>query len=350
MITRYFFRSSRLSCEAATQLAGCAGFAGFRPNLSLGLLMNLPAFRLTALFFCLLVNVYCSVPVLATGAGSYRDIKMAPDRDTAAEARGELRTDAQEASRLLRVEAMVEKLRAAKQAGISDSTQLPRTIQQARLLCLLKIFIAMEEVRNVIAVINRELSVSYTALDSLTTKRDMAMNMLNTTIFMQAGILGCISQGVNFKYGQPITSKTIATVNFSNITGLSTLGLLVPSIWSRRIDSPPNFLAHVFNESYRPGDAEKSYLWKFMSSPIPGSSDGLTRREILIRHWHDFAGLDSQQEGQVKRLAAMPAADERLRESIRLLSQRITLLHDLKTHLEEFDGSLFELHNAITMN
>jgi hypothetical protein len=311
--------------------------------------MNLLFFRLAILFTCLLVSFYCPAPGLATGAGSYRDIKMAPNRDRVAESRGELRTDAQEASRILRVEPLVEKLKATKEAGIT-ATQLPRPIQQARLLCLVKIFIAMEEVRKVVGVINRELSVSYTALDSLTTKRDMAMNMLNTTIFMQAGVLGCISQGVNFKYGQPITSKTVATVNFSNITGLSAVGLLVPSIWSRRIDSPPNFLAHIFNESYRPGDAEKSYLWRFMSSPIPGSTDGLTRREVLIKHWEDFAALDSKQERQVKRLAAMPAGEERLSESIRILSQRITLLHDLKTHLEEFDGSLFELHNAITMN
>ena len=311
--------------------------------------MNLLFFRLAILFTCLLVSFYCPAPGLATGAGSYRDIKMAPNRDRVAESRGELRTDAQEASRILRVEPLVEKLKATKEAGIT-ATQLPRPIQQARLLCLVKIFIAMEEVRKVVGVINRELSVSYTALDSLTTKRDMAMNMLNTTIFMQAGVLGCISQGVNFKYGQPITSKTVATVNFSNITGLSAVGLLVPSIWSRRIDSPPNFLAHIFNESYRPGDAEKSYLWRFMSSPISGSTDGLTRREVLIKHWEDFAALDSKQERQVKRLAAMPAGEERLSESIRILSQRITLLHDLKTHLEEFDGSLFELHNAITMN
>jgi hypothetical protein len=303
--------------------------------------------RLLIILICWCASL---LPSFATGAGSFRDIKMTPDRDLEAEARGELRADAQEASRILRVESLVEKLREAKRAGITDTSQLPRPVQQARLLCLWKIFVAMEEVRKVVGVINRELSISYTALDSLTTKTNMTTNTINTVNFMQGGVLGCISQGVNFHYGQPITSKTIATVTFSIGTGLAAVGLFAPSLWSRRIGPPANTLAHVFREGYLPPDANRSYLWRFVSSPIPGSNTGLTRREILIKHWEAFSGLDSKNQNRLTRLSAMPLGEEKLSESIRIVTQRIDLLHDLKTHLEEFDGSLFELHNAITIN
>ena len=303
-----------------------------------------------AILLCVCNTVLLAGPALANGAGSFRDIKMAPERDRAGEARGELRAEAQELASLLNIKPLVEKLQAAKLGQPGAGSETSRPIEQARVLCLWKIFIALQEVRKVVAVINIELSNSYETYNSLTSKRFMTANMLNAVNFMQGGILGTVNKSMNLKYGQPIPATEISITTFGLGTGIPAIGLLVPSIWSRKIDSPPNTLAHIFNASFKPADANNSYLWKFINSPIPGSTLNLTRREILIRHWEDFAALYSKDVNCTKRLAAMPNAEERLTENIRILSQRINLLQDLKTHIEEFDASLYELHKAIAIN
>ena len=108
-----------------------------------------------------------TAPVLANGAGSFRDIKLGAERDKVAEAHGELRAEAEEVALLLKIKPFVEKLRAAKASSSSDSVQSSRPIEQARLLCLWKIFIALEEVRKVVAVINIEIAQSNESFNSL---------------------------------------------------------------------------------------------------------------------------------------------------------------------------------------
>lgn len=76
----------------------------------------------------------------------------------------------------------------------------------------------------------------------------------------------------------------------------------------------------------------------------------LTRRQILIKHWEAFEKLNSKDERRLKKLAAAPSYSERLNESIRIVSQRMDLLHGLRTHIEEFDTELYELHQAITLD
>jgi hypothetical protein len=298
---------------------------------------------------CFSSLVCAVVPACANGAGSYKDIKMTPERDIEAETRGEMRAEASEVARLMNIDLLVEKVVHCKNSAPQE-TQIPKPTQQARLLCLWKIFIALEEVRKVVANINFEIAASHVALDSLTSKSEMTTNLFNTFNFMQGGILGATSKAINFKYGYPHASKEVSEVGFGIGAGLPGVRMLLPNLWSRQIDGPPNSLTVILNESYKPNDAEKSYLWKFLTSPIPGSPNKLTRREILIKHWEAFAKLNSADERLIKRLSANPTAEEKLRESIRVISQRLSLLYDLKSHVEEFDASLYELHKVITMN
>jgi hypothetical protein len=128
--------------------------------------------------------------------------------------------------------------------------------------------------------------------------------------------------------------------------GLSTL-LLSPYVIKSDLLPPPDALSNIANVSYQPGDANRSYLWQFLEAKLPGSD--LKRRQALVRHWQDFAGLSSKEEGRFRMPSSSPEV-ENLTVAIINTNRRITLLHDLQTHIEEFDGSLFELHQAITLN
>ena len=111
---------------------------------------------------------------------------------------------------------------------------------------------------------------------------------------------------------------------------------------SRRLDA----LSNIANVSYHPVDANRSYLWQFwkLDSPEP-----LETQAGFSQTLADFAGLSSKEEERFHMPSGSPEVDN-LTVAIINTNRRITLLHDLQTHIEEFDGSLFELHQAITLN
>jgi hypothetical protein len=278
---------------------------------------------------------------------SYRDISLSPVVKLGVTS-SSMRPDAEEMANLFNVHALADQIRQARDSHVSP---LPRSIEQARLICLYRLYIASEETRKAVASIDFELSKSNQALGALTAKRDAARNMLTTLNFAQGGSAGIVKQSLSFKGGAKVAARQeIAMSSFGTSIALSIANLLLPSIWSRKIDSAPNSLATVFYESSRPADASNSYLWKFLNSPIPGSSDGETRKTILLKHLDTISAVDAQDEKTHKRLAAMPDPGREYDENIKILNKRINLLHDLETLFEEFDAALFEFHQAITIN
>jgi hypothetical protein len=325
--------------------------------------MNIPKTSINVL----LVLIVCA-PLRAFAFGedfkSYRDIKITPEifakAQTSGATDGVLRADADEIADLLHVRPLVAVIRTAKAAntsstsstsGASSTLVLSKSVQQARMLCLYKIMIASQETRKTIAIIDYEIANTNVSLSSLNAKRQAFSNTLNTSNFMQGGTAGVVKQSLSFPGGATAAPRQeIAMASFGTSIALALINLLSAGAWHRPIDSKPNTLAFVFDGARQPSDANQSYLWKFLSTKIPGSSSDLTRRALLVKHFQAIAGVNPADEIRVKRITATPPPDKELNESIRILNQRIDLLHDLKTHVEEFDGSLYEFHRAIQMN
>jgi len=280
---------------------------------------------------------------------SFLDVKLTPTIDPLHAAKGEMRADADEVANLLNIKAMVEQIREAKRQGILSGSMVPRSIQQSRLLCLWKLLIASQEVRKANAAIDFELANSYTSLDKLMVRQNMTINLLNTANFLQGGVIGTIKQsmGLSTQTARLPVRQEIAITSFSTGTLLSLMNLAVPYVYRRKIEAPPNSLVPFFNSDRQPNDADKSYLWKFLNTPVPGEDATLTRRQILVKHWQSFSGLNLNDETALKKLATS-ATSENLSENIGIVAKRIGLLHDLRTHIEEFDGCLYELHREIT--
>ena len=282
---------------------------------------------------------------------NFADIKLTPDVSAQSELRGELRPDALELAEILKIRPYIDLLREAKKAGTGDGgAPMPRRLLNAKLLCLFKIVAAQQEVRKVVAIIDYDLAKTNIDLSGLTAKRDRTTNMINTVNFMQGGILGITKQSLflNGKFG---ASQYPLITSFSLGTVLSVINLMHPPLWHRTMDGHANSLAYFLCDS-TPPDAANSYLWEFFNRQVPGSKYTFSRREVLKHHWHDFAHVDISDNKKHHLLAALPegpgSAHEH--ESIGLLSQRIELLQDLRTHVEEFDASLYELHKAIGAN
>lgn len=282
----------------------------------------------------------------------FLDITITPERNKEAEAQGQLRADAQEVAEILNIAPLVEKLRREKHKKESEATVHSKAIHNTRLLCLWKIMIGMQEVRKVVANINYDMARSAVALEGLQRKQNMTTNLLNATNFLQFGVLGVVRNSLALN--QFYTTDDIIAVNqFGLGTVIPSIGFVLPSLLSRKVVAQPNMLGHVLNPSYRPADADRSYLWKFMHSKIPGHcildpEHKFTRRELLIKHWEKFADLDCKDENRLKQLTALPVGNESVTESIRIVTQRLNLLADMRIHIEEFDGSLYELYKAIS--
>lgn len=284
-------------------------------------------------------------PAFATPKENFLDIKLTPDRDLSSEAQGYLRADAREMEQLLGVSSIVEKIKNAKQGG-QDTASLPKATQNARMLLLWRMLEASEEVRRVVNEIDFDLAETHIALDGLVAKKNMTSNMLNTANFFQGGICGVVKNSMALKKYNPVARQTIAISSFSTSLLLSTINLTVPYWYHKRPDRNGNMLAHIFDPAYKPRDAQNSYLWKFFNSPVPGAPQALTRREILVKHWQSFGGVRAGDDRTIKLVTDSP--DNDINESIGLLNQRVSLLQDMKTHIEEFDACLFELHQSTT--
>jgi len=306
--------------------------------------------RLTAVLLTVLFILAPADPVAAAQPKSFVDIELAPVRDRESEARGELRADAKEAARILNIEPYVERLRTLKKQGMQASGQLSRRDQTMRLLCLWKLLVASEEVEKLTAKIYCDLDASQVTLQSLTARKNLTADLLNTLNFAQSGVQQTVHQGVVFNHGLPALGTELAISSSGWSVALSPLYMIVPPLWSHRIGGEPTALTYFFDKNYGVADSHRGYIWKFMNSKIPGSSLNLTRREMVLKHWEDFAAVNSADKQMLDRLAANTSESINLRSTISILSKRVFLLEDLKVHFEEFDGSLYELHKAIAFD
>ncbi len=289
-------------------------------------------------------QVFCA-SAFASPKEDFLDIKLTPERDLSSEAQGYLRADAREMEQLLDVHNIVEKLKAARKNG-QDTAALSKEVQNSRLLLLWRMLQASEEVRRVVNEIDFDIAESHIALDGLVIKQNMTRNLINTTNFFQSGISGVVKNSMSLKGYNPVAQQTIAISSFSTSLLLSTINLSVPYWYHRTPDRKSNMLAHIFDPSFKPKNAQYSYLWRFFNAPVPGAANNLTRQQILVKHWATFGGVREGDERRIKLVTDNP--DNEIKETIGLLSQRISLLEDMKTHIEEFDACLFELHQATT--
>lgn len=297
---------------------------------------------------CLVVVLICAgvcPSAIAETSKEYLDIKMTAVRNLSAEANNELRADAAEVADLLHMRPVVEMLRTAQRSG-KDMSLSPKAMQSARLMCLWRVFQASEEVRKVVAQINYDIAVNNVHLETLLSRKRKVNNLLNVFNFTQSGVLGCVKNGLAIGAVYPIFRQEIAMTSFG-ITGcLPLVNMAAPKAIFRRTTDSVNMLSHVTDPNFRPAYSNQSYLWKYFNSPIPGSSSPEPRREVILKHWETLKGLSATNPKQRELMAG--THDKARLEGIGIVSQRIEILHDFKTHIEEFDGALFELHQAIS--
>ncbi|MBA3992670.1 MAG: hypothetical protein C0469_04025 [Cyanobacteria bacterium DS2.3.42] len=247
-----------------------------------------------------------------------------------------LKPGASEAAQLLNVKSVVGQL--VQMKGSSDTrraAELDLQLQEAILAGMLDVRIATDK-------IDDELNYSYdVVLSRLLMRRGKLLQWNYDANFIQTGIFSAIA-GLLFLQDYPKAGNQLFIVQSSIGTLLSALGLALMHGGWRKIDTPPNSLAAFFN-------LESSYSFspmiaEFLNSPSPASKKQ-SRRTVLIEGWKSrrVATLNLDKPRNRDKIAATGSCKF---DTIKIVQNRIDLLHSLKASLEEIDAELFELAQA----
>ncbi len=246
---------------------------------------------------------------------------------------------ASEAARLLRVQKLAAQLievnRSAKPTDSKLQAQLEVEFMEAVVCGLLEMHIATDQ-------IDSELNYAYdVVLSSLLIKRGKGLQKNFEANFIQSGVFSAIA-GLLFLKQHSKAGNEMFVIESSIGTLLSSLALVQLHGGRRKIDTPPNALADVFDLDARKPHRFSPLVIAFLDSPSPRSTTGQTRKEYLLHQWKKYR-ISTMDIDKKKNQIKLAAADSKYRDTINIVRNRVSLLHSLRARLEEFDAGLFDL-------
>ena len=252
-----------------------------------------------------------------------------------------------EAANLLGITDHVRKAIALREAaGNRDFGVMSEEEMALKVALMDKIMGEVLEVRVAADRIDRELSWDWTAKGGLEAKRQKTLNYLFTANFMQGGILG-VCAGGQFLHENPKAGAELLLLASSIGLGLSAMSVAAARSGTKPIDGETTMLADLFGIKYEGELHHPDVILKFLNSVPPGSASNLTRKDKLIKGWKQGHYLKSTDEKNLIKMAAVQPQGEQLKENIGLLANRIRLLYDTQSSLEELDGELLDLLRAL---
>lgn len=241
-----------------------------------------------------------------------------------------------EVAALLNLNSQLEELKVLRRDNINNvrRDELELQILESSLEAAMEVQVAADRV-------DEELNYNYhIVLAQLLQSRGKALQMIYDANFIQSGILGIIA-GKSYLSKNSITGDTMFVISGGIGTGLTTLATLTNHGFWRKVDTGPTGLAQVMDlhpaEPYR----FSPFISCFLNDIPPGITDGMTRAEYLNKKWaeHKVSAVNINKQKNREKLANMPHKYD----TIKIVSNRIKLLHSLKKELEAFHIEVLEL-------
>lgn len=193
------------------------------------------------------------------------------------------------------------------------------------------------EVRSASDQIDNQLSDEYTARGAILASRARGVQYNNILNFTQSGILGIISSGL-VMHDKGNHAYAIDLVAGSTVLLLSTVALIQARIGRRPSKPELNVLAHVLVPSASGKEAIPQSIRQYLNSPA--AENGMTRRDLLIERWKKAGVITTNLQNQRSFGKLSASANQSRRETVQLISDRIVMLHDVKTTIESMDKQL----------
>lgn len=242
-----------------------------------------------------------------------------------------------EVTALLNLESSVEELKRLRQNNTQNvrRDELELQVVESALEGALEVQVAADRV-------DEELNYNYhIVLAQLLQSRAKALQLIYDANFIQSGILGIIA-GKSYLSKNSITGDTMFVISGGIGTGMTTLATLTNHGFWRRVETGPTGLAQVMDlnpaENYR----FSPFVSHFLNDIPPGSTEGKTRSELLNKLWAErkVSSVKISKQKNREALANMPSHKF---DTIKLVTNRIKLLHSLKKELELFHVEVLDL-------
>ncbi len=237
------------------------------------------------------------------------------------------------------------------QPGEKNQVYQGASLQQ-KLFITRTIFLAALEARKTVDDIDLQIATETTAKSRLERIRDLAINLTNNANFFQIGILGIITFGPLALSGDPKLNLYGNRLNIVSgyLSGALTGATLVEQHGGIRLTkSEPNALGAAFEIQTANDYKFSSTISTFLNSVSPTSLDGLSRKEELIRYWKatKVISVNVDQQSMREKLAASGPSHHYWSETIKLITNRVRMLYDLKAVTDQIDLGLSDLLRAI---
>lgn len=234
--------------------------------------------------------------------------------------------------RFLKLGPYIDELNRLKKEGANNqrTNEIEAYVLQKTLEGVLEIQAAADKV-------DEDLYYNYhIALADLESSRAKSLQLNYDANFLQSGILGMVAGKLYLsRYG--FAGNQMFVISGGTGTALTLLAALQQHGFWRKVDTGPNSLAQLFN--LHPADEYKfsAFISQLLNSPPPGSTDGKSRRELLNEAWrkNNVATIDLSSSKNVAAVAAMPSHRY---DTIKIVKNRITLLHSLMKELESIQN------------
>jgi hypothetical protein len=267
------------------------------------------------------------------------NVRPAAETDNAASLKAlGLDSHAIEAARLLRIQGQVAQLIAAKGVSAEDPAKqaLELNVLESALCGALEVRVAADQVDSEINYAND------VVLGELLAKRGKALQRNYEMNFIQAGTFGSIAGYMYLKHYSKVGNEMFV-ISGGIGTALSIEAIHLMRGGKRPIDGKPNSLSDVFNLPIDEDYKFSPLIAEFLSSKAPDSQKN--RSEELISYWkaNKVVDVNLDKKKTLEQLAAEPQARY---DTIKIVGNRVAMLHELLAHIESFDAELLALLQA----
>jgi hypothetical protein len=242
-----------------------------------------------------------------------------------------------EIAKLLKLQPCIDELSHLKQIG-GDS----KRVSELELLLLEKSLKGTLEVQVASDKVDEDLYYSYhVVLSDLLQSRAKWIQKTYDANFLQSGILGIIAGRLYLSRHSDAGDRNFV-ISGGNGTALTVLAMMQMHGFRRKSDSGPNSLAEILDLNPAGDYRFSPFVSTLLNSPLPGSSGGKSRRELLNNRWKE-AKVTTLRLDSAKNLQAVSAMPSHKYDTINVVKNRIVLLHSLKKELESFQAQVLEL-------
>lgn len=223
-------------------------------------------------------------------------------------------------------------------AVILPATEKPEDNRVDKQLALIKrIMQNALEVRSVSDQIDNQLSEEYAAKEAILSARNRGIQYNNVLNFTQSGTLGVVAQGLSLNKLSN-QANTLDLISGSAVLLLSSAALLQQRIGRRPSKPELNVLAQVLVPGATAKENIPPSVLQYLNSSA--TANGLTRRESLIERWRKSGVIVTNLRTERNLVKLSACAQTSRKERVQLITDRIVMLHDVKTTIESMDRQL----------